>query len=264
MGSTDAPLLSVVIPARNEEGVLAATLDELEATLEQAGVPFELVLVNDNSTDHTHAILVERSARDRHVRLVEPGPPPGFGRAVRAGIEAVQGEVVVICMADRSDDPADVVAYYRKICEGYDCVFGSRFVPGAHVEKYPPLKRAVNRAVNKCVQALFRCPFNDLTNAFKAYRRDVIRTCGPYRSCHFNITIEMSLSALIRGFRIAQIPIRWYGRTWGSSHLSLREMGRRYLATLIKVAAERFLILDDVMAERRSAEARRRKERGRG
>jgi dolichol-phosphate mannosyltransferase len=133
--------------------------------------------------------------------------------------------------------------------EGYDCVFGSRFVAGSTVHRYPTMKRIVNRVVNRAVQWMFWTPFNDLTNAFKAYRREVIEACGPYRACHFNITLEMSLSALIGGFRIAEIPISWEGRTWGSTNLRMLEMGRRYLCTLLMLFFQRMLISDDVRSE---------------
>jgi dolichol-phosphate mannosyltransferase len=187
---------------------------------------------------------------DSNIRLVEKSVPGGFGWAVRSGLEVVSGDAVTICMADSSDEPEDVIHYYRKLEEGYDCVYGSRFIKGARVENYPKLKLVVNRIVNRIIQLLFFCSFNDLTNAFKAYRTEVIQTCGPYRSCHFNITIEMSLAALIRKYDIAQIPINWYGRTWGSSKLSMQTMGRRYLATLLKALAEKMLISDDMVADR--------------
>ena len=192
-------------------------------------------------------------AEDPCVRTVNRRPPGGIGRAIRAGLELVTGDVVVVYMADGSDHPTDAVAYYRKIEEGYDCVFGSRFIQGSQVTDYPRQKLVVNRIVNKMMQWLFRCPFNDLTNAFKAYRADVLRECGPFRASHFNILIEMSLSAVIRDYHIAQIPIRWTGRTWGSSNLRLREMGRRYLSTLIRSLAEWFLIYDDLISERLAA-----------
>ncbi len=214
------------------------------------GFPLVGARVDDNSRDGTAAAVEGEAALDSAVRLVRRAPPSGFGRAVRSGLEAVRGDVVVIYMADQSDDPEDVVAYYRKIQEGYDCVFGSRFVKGSVVQNYPRLKLVVNRAVNRCVRLMFWTRFNDLTNAFKAYRTAVIRDCGPYRASHFNLTLEMSLGALIRNYHIAQIPIRWYGRTWGSSNLKLREMGRRYLSTLLMLFFQRYLIADDLMAER--------------
>lgn len=187
---------------------------------------------------------------DPAVRLVNRTPPGGFGRAIRTGMEAVRGDIVVVYMADLSDSPEDVVNYYRKICEGYDCVFGSRFIRGSVVENYPSFKLFVNRIVNRCVQIMFLTRFNDLTNAFKAYRTAVIRDCGPYRASHFNLTLEMSLSALIRKYSIAQIPIQWHGRTWGSSNLRLGEMGHRYLSTLLMMFFQRYLIADDLLAER--------------
>lgn len=249
-------VLSVVIPAYNEQDNLPKTVAGLQETLRRERIPYELILVNDNSSDGTRAAIEALMAQDPAIRTVNRQAPGGFGRAVRSGLELVTGDFVVVCMADSSDDPQDVAAYYRKLGEGYDCVFGSRFVPGGSTTNYPRVKLVVNRIVNRVIQWMFWCRFNDLTNAFKAYRTEVIRACAPYHGCHFNITIEMSLGAYIRGFTIAQIPIRWYGRTWGSSNLSLRTMGRRYLATLIRAFAEWMLVSDDLLAERLALRAR--------
>jgi len=255
--------LSVVIPAYNEEQNIGRCLDELRETIgNKYGLSYEIIVVNDNSRDGTEDTIRERMATDDRIRLVNRTPPSGFGRAVRSGVEAASGDVIVIYMADLSDDPEDVVAYYRKIEEGYDCVFGSRFIKGALVEKYPLVKRVVNRIVNRCIQLMFLLPFNDLTNAFKAYRKEVILDCGPYRASHFNITLEMSLGAIIRKYNIAQIPIRWYGRTWGSSKLRLRVMGRKYLCTLLMMFFQRLLIRDDLLAERMAETARYRRRFG--
>ncbi|MBS0263909.1 MAG: glycosyltransferase family 2 protein [Planctomycetes bacterium] len=242
--------LSVVIPAYNEEQNLPPTVHDLQVALQKEQIPYEIILVNDNSRDKTAEVIGFLMAQDHRIRTVNRLPPGGFGRAIRTGLEHVQGDCVVICMADSSDDPQDVVRYYRKLEEGYDCVFGSRFMDGAYVENYPRFKLIMNRIVNRCIQLMFLCPYNDLTNAFKAYRTEVIRSCSPFHACHFNLTIEMSLGALIRRYNITQIPIRWYGRKWGSSNLSLAKMGRRYLATLVRAFAERVLISDDLVAER--------------
>lgn len=243
-------VLSVVIPAHNEERNLPKTLDELSAKLDLERIPYEILVVNDNSVDGTRQVILDYGRRNPAIRLVDRCRPNGFGRAVRSGLAAVTGDVVVIYMADSSDHPHDAVTYYRKIEEGYDCVFGSRFIKGGHVSAYPPFKLIVNRIVNKCMQWAFFCPFNDLTNAFKAYRTHVIRESGPFRACHFNITIEMSLGAVVRKYHIAQVPISWAGRTCGVSSLHIKEMGRRYLSTLLKVFAEKLLISDDLLAER--------------
>ncbi len=245
--------LSIVIPAFNEEKNIGKCLEELRRVVrDKYEIPYEAIVVNDNSQDGTEKVVREEMTHDPAIRLVNRTLPGGFGRAIRSGIEAVKGDIVVIYMADLSDDPEDVVAYYKKIGEGYDCVFGSRFIKGSRVVNYPKLKLVINRIVNKCVQYMFWTRFNDLTNAFKAYRAAVIQDCGPYRASHFNITLEMSLSALIRRYNIAEIPIKWEGRHWGSSNLKLRQMGRRYLSTLLMIFFERILVVDDLMAERLS------------
>jgi dolichol-phosphate mannosyltransferase len=242
--------LSVVIPAHDEERTLAATTRELVETLASEKIPHELIIVNDNSTDATQRVAEELAEQLAEIRIVTRVMLGGFGRAIRAGLEVFRGDVVAIVMADQSDDPHDVVRYYRKIEEGYDCVFGSRFRRGSKVSGYPPVKLVVNRIVNKFIQLLFWTRFNDLTNAFKAYRRNVILECGPFSSSHYNLTIEMSLSALIRRYHIAEIPINWYGRSWGASGLSILKMGRRYLSVLLKLFFDRLLISDDILEER--------------
>ena len=243
-------LLSIVIPAHNEAENLPPTVEALTRTLGAESIPYEVILVNDNSTDETGRVAEGLAVRDPAVRVITRTKLGGFGRAVRSGLEVFRGDAVAVVMADSSDDPKDVVRYYRKIEEGYDCVFGSRFRGESEVVNYPRGKLIVNRIVNRMIQLLFWCRFNDLTNAFKIYRREVVLQCGPYSSSHFNLTIEMSLSALIRRYHIAEIPIRWYGRTWGASNLSIVAMGRRYLSTLLKVFFERVLISDDILEER--------------
>ncbi len=251
--------LSIVIPAHNEQQNIVRCLAELHSVVwEQNLFPHEIIVVNDNSSDETESVVQSYMQQHDQVRLVNRQAPGGFGRAIRTGLDSVTGDVVVICMADLSDSPTDVVACYRKICDGYDCVFGSRFIEGSSVENYPRVKLVVNRFVNTCIRLLFRTKFNDLTNAFKAYRTSVLQDCGPYKSSHFNITLELSLSALIRNYRIAQIPISWQGRTWGSSNLRMREMGRRYLCTVLMFFFQQILIRDDVMAEQIASQQRRR------
>jgi len=240
---------SVLIPAYNEQEHIIPTISCLAGELRAEGIPFELVVVNDNSRDRTADVIEEARAEFPEIKLVHNPLKAGLGRAVRCGLQHFSGDVLAIVMADQSDDARDVVLYYRKIEEGYDCVFGSRFIEGSVVINYPTLKLIANRVVNNLLRVLFLTPHNDLTNAFKAYRREVIEGISPLHAAHFNITIEMSLSSLIRGHSIGTIPIRWSGRTWGASNLRLREMGRRYLCTLLKIWFEKLLIMDDLMDE---------------
>ncbi len=245
---------SIVIPAYNEEQNILPTIGKLAEELRAEQIPFELVIVNDNSQDGTPRVVEDALKYYPEIRLVHNTPPGGLGRAVRVGLKHFTGDIVAVVMADLSDDPKDVVRCYRKIEEGYDCAFGSRFIHGSRVSHYPRVKLFFNRLGNLVIRIMFATRHNDLTNAFKVYRRHVIEAIAPLHACHFNITIEMSLSALIRGYSIATIPISWSGRTWGQSNLRLRQMGRRYLCTLLKIWFERVLIIDDVLAEMKQTE----------
>ena len=245
----DRPLLSVCIPGRDEEESIGEVIAETAEELKRAGIPHEFVVANDNSTDGTEAAVRAMMDAGHPIRLINRKPPGGFGRAVRSCLDHFRGEMVAIVMADLSDDPKDVVAYYEKLEEGYDAVFGTRFTKGATAAGYPRDKLVVNRIGNKLIQLLFRTHHNDLTNAFKAYRRQAIQSLMPLYSAHFNITIEMSLGLLIRDYRIASIPVNWYTRTKGLAKFRIRELARRYVATLLKIYAERVFILDDVIAE---------------
>lgn len=243
------PLLSVCIPAYNEEQSIGPSIETIADELARSEVPFEFVIANDNSKDGTERVIRGYLDRGYPIRLVNRRPPGGFGRAIRSCLDHFRGDIVVIVMADLSDDPKDIVRYYKKINEGYDAVFGSRFCKGAVVREYPRVKRLANRIGNKLIQLMFWTPHNDMTNAFKAFRADAIRSLQPLYASHFNLTIELSLGVLIRGFKVASMPINWYGRTWGSAKFNIRTLGRRYLATMMKAWAERRFIHDDLMAE---------------
>ncbi len=238
--------LSVVIPARNEEGHLASTLEGLVARLDENDVQdFEIVVVDDGSTDRTPEILSEWADRDPRIRPVENNGRHGYGRAVRHGLEASSGDAVIITMADASDDPGDIVAYYRVLRDEAECVFGSRFVSGSKLEDYPRFKLVINRLVNNMIRVMFGLKCNDVTNAFKGFRRYVIDGCRPLVSPHFNLTIELPLKALVRGYTFKVVPISWRNRTSGESQLLLKEQGSRYLFTLLSVWFEWLLVRQD-------------------
>jgi dolichol-phosphate mannosyltransferase len=169
----------------------------------------------------------------------------GFGNAIRAGLDVFQGDAVAIVMADASDDPRDLVRYVGLLEEGWDCAFGSRFMPGAQVYDYPPLKLFINRMANQFIRMLFRHRYNDTTNAFKAYNREVIETVQPLLSKHFNLTVELPLKAVVRGHSFAVVPTSWTNRTSGEAKLKMKEMGSRYLFIVLYVWLEKVLSRGD-------------------
>ena len=237
--------LSVVIPAHNEAEVIEPTLRGLIDQLGPAGIDYEIVVVDDASRDGTGDVVRRVAEEEPRVRVVRNEGPNGFGFAVRAGLDAFTGDSVAIVMADGSDDPRDVVLYHRVLEAGYDCAFGSRFMPGATVHDYPKFKLLMNRVVNTGIRALFRHGYNDTTNAFKAYRREVIENLRPLLSHHFNMTVELPLKAITRGFSYAIVPTSWTNRAAGTSKLQLNEMGSRYLFIVLYVFLEDHLSRGD-------------------
>jgi dolichol-phosphate mannosyltransferase len=247
-------LLSVVIPARDEEGCIASTVEHLHVELRVRNVPHEILVVDDGSTDSTAHILRELSTRVPELRPLTNTPPYGFGRAIIHGLDKMEGDAAVIMMADESDDCRDVVRYWNLLNEGYDAVFGSRFMRGGGVIDYPWVKFMVNRMANLFIRTLFAIRLNDTTNAFKAYRRDTIECCRPLISPHFNLTVELPLKTIIRGFKWTVIPITWRNRRSGVAKLKMKEMGSRYLFITLYVWLEKYFSRGDYQRSQNMAE----------
>jgi dolichol-phosphate mannosyltransferase len=238
-------LLSVVIPARDEEGCIASTVEHLHLELRLQNVPHEIVVVDDGSTDATWKILCELKQTIPALVAVKNEGHPGFGCAVSRGLDHIKGDAAVIMMADESDDCRDVVRYWQELNRGWDCVFGSRFIKGGGVIDYPRLKLGLNRLANLFIKLLFGIKLNDTTNAFKAYRRNVIDGCQPLISPHFNLTVELPLKAIVRGYSWTVLPITWRNRRTGAPKLKIKEMGSRYLFICLYVWLEKYFSRGD-------------------
>jgi dolichol-phosphate mannosyltransferase len=237
--------LSVVIPARDEEGCVASTVEHLHAELQSSGIAHEIIVVDDGSHDATWQILERLRSRVPTLVALQNRGPHGFGRTVVYGLKHVTGDGVVVMMADESDDCRDVVRYWKTLNEGWECVFGSRFMTGGGTTDYPLVKLLLNRLVNFGIRLLFRVPLNDTTNAFKAYRRTVLDGCSPLISPHFNLTVELPLKAIVRGYSWTVVPITWRNRRSGEAKLKLTEMGSRYLFIILYVWLEKYFSRGD-------------------
>ena len=237
--------LSVVIPAHNEEGNITETVEGIVRLLSSEQIDHEVLVVNDSSTDSTEAVLQGLSAQYESVRYVNNFAPNGFGLAIRKGLSEYRGDAVAIVMGDASDAPEDIVAYWRQIEAGYECVFGSRFIKGSQVIDYPVHKLILNRMANAMIGMFFGLRFNDITNAFKMYRREVVDAAQPLVANHFNLTVELPLKAIVRGAKWTVVPISWRNRKTGISKLKIREMGSRYLFIMLTIWLERHLALGD-------------------
>ncbi len=238
--------LSVVIPAHNEEDCISVVINRLVSVLKAARIEHEIIVVNDNSNDNTLRILGELAVSNPQIVVINAQFPKGFGKAIRKGLENVTGDIVTICMGDGSDEAEDVVKYFNKINEGYDCVFGSRFIKGSKTVGYPKIKLILNRLGNKLIQILFWLKYNDVSNAFKAYRVEVIKAIQPLVSQYFNITVEIPLKAIVRGYSFAVIPINWNGRSSGVSKHNISELSKKYFFSILFVWLEKILLKEEI------------------
>ncbi|GAB1488554.1 glycosyltransferase family 2 protein [Opitutaceae bacterium] len=239
-------LYSVVIPARDEEESLPGTLRDIHATFSRENIPHEIVVVDDGSRDRTWEVLTELRKEIPALAPVQNPGPHGFGRAIIYGLNHMKGDAVVIMMADASDSPEDAVKYWHLLNrDGWECAFGSRFVKGGQVIDYPRIKLFVNRLANFFIRTLFAIPLNDTTNAFKAYRRTVIDGCRPFLAPHFNLTVEIPLKAIVRGYTWTVTPISWQNRKYGTAKLKIKEMGSRYFFICMYVWLEKYFSRGD-------------------
>ncbi len=239
-------LYSIVIPARDEEASLPETLRAIYTAFQAVAIPHELVVVDDGSTDDTWAVLQSLKAEIPTLAPVQNPGPNGFGRAIIRGLDQMKGDACVIMMADASDSPADAIKYWRLMNDqGYECAFGSRFIKGGEVIDYPRIKLLVNRLANFLVKLGFRHELNDTTNAFKAYRRTVIDGCRPLLAPHFNLTVELPLKAIVRGYSWALTPISWKNRKHGVAKLKIKEMGSRYFFICAYIWLEKYFSRGD-------------------
>ena len=239
-------ILSVVIPAYNEEESITETIDLVITTLLENKIDHEVLVVNDNSKDGTEQVLQTLSEKYSTLKYVTNLGPNGFGFAIRYGLERFSGDCVAIMMADLSDDPKDLVRFYNEMIEkNVDCVFGTRWSKGGKVYDYPFVKKIINRIANRIIRIVMNIKYNDTTNAFKIYKKEVIAGLQPILSPHFNLTIELPLKAIIRGYSYSIIPNSWTNRKFGVSKLNINEMGSRYFFILMYCFIEKFFSKGD-------------------
>jgi len=237
--------LTVLIPAYNEEKSIENTIKETYDILKKNNIEHEILVINDNSKDRTRNILENLSKHIPALVYINKTGYRGYGLAVRFGLKYVKGDAVCIMMADGSDRPEDLIKYYDKLKEGCDCVFGSRFIKGSQLIGYPLHKLILNRMGNYFIKILLGIKHNDITNAFKCYRKEVISGIQPLFSNHFNLTVEMPLKAIVRGYNFATVPIKWVNRARGISRFKIKEMGSRYFFIIFYFFLEKHLSRGD-------------------
>lgn len=220
------PALYIVIPALNEEKTIERTLGSIEA---EVGLPHEVIVVDDHSTDATADAVRRFGERHPNVRVISNERPRGFSNALKSGYAAAGAGAIVTMMADLCDDPRTLAPMYAKIVEGYDMVCGSRYMPGGgkHNED-SEVKGMLSRLVGLSLRRLVGMPTHDATNAFKMYRSEMLKSIF-IEEPGFACSMEIALKAFFRGAKIAEVPTVWRGRTAGKSKFSLLKGGKDYV-----------------------------------
>jgi dolichol-phosphate mannosyltransferase len=211
-------MLSIIVPAYQEAENIELFLRELEHELQE---PYELLIVYDFPEDSTLPVIAAMRPPCPHVRLVHNMLGRGILNALKAGFKASLGDVIVVMMADRSDDPRDVSAMAQLVREGADVVAGSRYVRGGRQIGGPLLKRWLSRLAGVSLHTLAGLPIRDATNNFRAYSRRVVEQIPIESTAGFAVALELTLKAHWRGWQVAEVATVWRDRTAGRSRFHL-------------------------------------------
>lgn len=225
--------LAIVIPAHNEENNIKKLVETfLEIYPKEI---YEIIIVDDNSTDRTGKIVDRLTKKNRKVKVVHRIPPNGVGLAIRDGIRKVNSEATHILTmdADFIDNIPDIKLFLEQI-DNYDGLVGSRYLLPNSLIRYPWAKKIANRAFHFLCKILLGIKQKDLTNNFKFYKKEIFDRI-PLSSWNFSINAETGIYPIIYGYKIGEVPVKWIGRTesMGLSKFKLFSVGPYYLRVLL-------------------------------
>ncbi len=233
--------LSIIIPVYNESKNVEKTVNNLKK-IKKDIKKFNLIFIDDFSDDNTFDILNKLSKKYSFVKILK-NKKKGLGSAIEEGIKKSNFDYIAIFMADSSDSIADLIKYYKIMSsKKFDAVLGSRFIKESKIKDYPFLKYFLNRIFNNFVKLIFLSNYNDFTNAFKIYKKSVLRNLLPIVSENFNVFLEIPLKIISRGYSYKIIPISWQNRKIGKSNFRIKELSSMYIFTLIYCVIEKILL----------------------
>ena len=226
--------LSVILIAHNEEQAIGPMLEGLLKSYDAELL--EAIVVDDASTDQTARIVNDLARENSKIKLVQRTPPCGVGRALRAGFASTSpyAEYVLTMDSDFVENIPQVRALLDTIeKENCDGVIGSRFVRGGRIVRYPFMKRLMNRLFHITLKILFGVKHHDLTNNFKLYKADILRS-QPWQSNGFAMNAETGLWPVLAGYDVIEVPVTWVGRdhSLGKSKFHLLKHGGAYLQVI--------------------------------
>ncbi len=209
------PSFSIIIPVYNEEGAIAQTIDQIHETLRPSGCRYELITVNDGSTDGTAAILKERT----DVRVLEHGRNQGYGAALKTGIRKASHPLVVITDADGTY-PNERIPELVRLCEDYDMVVGSR--TGENVT-YPLIRKIPKFFLKRFAEWMAREPIPDMNSGLRVFRREVAERFFGIFPDGFSFTTTITLAMLTNRYRVRFEPIDYRARIGKSKIKPVRD-----------------------------------------
>ena len=233
-------MLSIIVPVRNETNIIHEVFDYFFNNLKN--INYEVLIINDFSSDDT--LEKSKSLANKYTNFkVLNNKKEGLGGAINLGIREASGDNISIMMADLSDDVNDLIKYNELMVQNnFDAILGSRFMKDSKVKEYPIQKLILNRIFNLFVSLIFFNKYNDFTNAFKIYKKNVLIEIMPLISESFNIFLEIPLKIISRNYKYKIVSINWVGRKKGKSKFKIKELGAKYLFTLIYCFIEKNLL----------------------
>jgi len=231
---------SIIVPCRDEDGNVEIILNNIQKNCIYQS--YEIIFIDDYSQDHTLNKIKEFSTKHQNI-FYYINKKKGLGGAISLGLKKAQGKYITIMMADSADSIDDLNSYFKIIQENeFDAIFGSRFIHGSEIIDYPKFKLFLNRIFNYITKILFFSDYNDFTNSFKIYKKEVIDKIHPIVSENFNIFLELPLKTISRGFTYKIVPIKYFNRKKGKAKFKIKELGSSYLFTLLYCFLEKILL----------------------
>jgi len=229
--------LSIIVPAHNEQENIAEVINKIEESLD---IEYELIVVNDNSTDGTVEIVERLSRQYDNIRLVHNKLENGFANALKTGFSNANTDIVIPIMADLCDDITTIPMMLVKIKDGYDVVCGCRYAKGGARLGGSKLKGFLSGLGGLSIHYLLGIPTHDVANAFKMYRKKVIDSID-IKATGFEISMEITLKAYYSGFKITEVPTVWRERTRGRSNFKVLKLLPDYLKLYIWAIYKRLI-----------------------
>lgn len=217
---------TVVVPAFNERENIGHFLARLE---EAVDLPVEVLVIVDTEGDSTLTGISELKSINLDVRALVSKFPPGPSNAIRYGISRATANVVVITMADGSDDPRVIDDLVRLVERGCAVAAASRYMPGGQQIGGPRIKKLLSRNASRILRIALGVGTHDATNSFKAYSRTFLEEANIESNKGFEIGIELIAKAHRRGYMIAEVPTIWIDRSLGESNFQLRRWLPQYM-----------------------------------